>query len=159
MIARLRTWYDALSLREKRLILVAAALAVVTILWLGIIRPVGDGLATSRERHANAVVRLAETEARVRAVQRAQRNRPPPLEAPLEAIIRDRASTAGFVLANVTPQAANQVQIAITSARPAALFAWIADLEAAGILVDQLSTTDNGDQTVSAQLSLKAQGI
>ena len=52
----------------------------------------------------------------------------------------------------------NGVQIAIASARPGALFGWIARLESAGILVDSLSTTDNGDKTVSVQMTLKARG-
>jgi general secretion pathway protein M len=50
------------------------------------------------------------------------------------------------------------VQIAIASARPGALIGWIADLEASGILVDRLGTTDNGDRTVAVQMTLKAQG-
>jgi len=47
---------------------------------------------------------------------------------------------------------------AYASARPGALIGWIADLEASGILVDRLGTTDNGDRTVAVQMTLKAQG-
>ena len=53
----------------------------------------------------------------------------------------------------------DRVQIAITSARPGALLGWIADLERAGILVDTLAVTNNGDQTVAVQMTLKARGI
>jgi hypothetical protein len=47
---------------------------------------------------------------------------------------------------------------AFASARPGALIGWIADLEASGMLVDRLGTTDNGDRTVAVQMTLKAQG-
>ncbi len=159
MMGSIRAWFAALSLREKRLVLVAAALAVLTFLWFGLIRPIGDGLADAKARHNSAVVRLAETQAQLDAVKALQRNRPPPLAAPLDLSIRDRAAESGFALASVTPQPGNAVQIAIASARPAALFGWIADLEASGILVDTLITTDNGDQTVSATITLKTRGI
>jgi general secretion pathway protein M len=158
MIQRFTTWFGDRSLRERRLLIVMAALALLTLVWAGIIRPVGDGLSSARERHADAVIRLAETEARVRAVEALQRDRAPPLNAPLDAVIRDRANEAGFALANVAPQGQGGVQIAIASARPGALFGWIARLESAGILVDSLSTTDNGDKTVSVQMTLKARG-
>ncbi len=159
MTAGIRSWFAALSLREKRLVLVALALAALTLFWFGLIRPVGDGLASATARHNDAVVRLAETERAVRAIADIQRNRPPPLAAPLDALIRERATAAGFTLANLTPQPENTVQVQLSAARPAALFGWIAALEADGILVDTLTTTDNGDKTLSAVLTLKARGV
>ena len=62
MTAVLRAWFGALSLREKRLVLAAAALAFVTLFWFALVRPVSDGLADARVRHNNAVLRLAEIE-------------------------------------------------------------------------------------------------
>jgi general secretion pathway protein M len=38
------------------------------------------------------------------------------------------------------------------------LTGWVAELEATGILVEQLTTTDNGDRTVAAQMTLRARG-
>ena len=159
MIANLRLWFTALSLREKRLVLSAVALAIVTLFWFGLIRPVSDGLYAARVRHNDAVLRLAATEAQVRAIGEMQRSRPAPLRAPLEATIRERATAAGFSLANVTPQADNSVQIQITAARPTALFGWIAGLEADGVIVASVTTTDNGDRTIAAVIALKAQGV
>ncbi len=159
MIASLRTWFTMLSLREKRLVLVAMALAVLTLFWFGLIRPVGDGLASAKVRHNDAVVRLAETERAIRALAEMQRNRPAPLSVPLDVAIREKAAAAGFTLANLTPQSNNAVQIQLAAARPSALFGWIATLEAEGILVESVTTTDNGDKTLSAALTLKARGI
>lgn len=158
MIANLKSWFDGRSLREKRLLLVMAALAVLTIVWGGIIRPVSDALSSARERYAGAVVRLGDTEARVATVQALQQNRPPALAGPLDGLVRARADAAGFPLAAANPLANDRVQIAINSARPAALLAWIADLEEAGILVDAMNVTNNGDRTVAVQMTLKARG-
>lgn len=158
MIERLRLWFAGRSSREQRMLLVMVALLALTIVWAGIIWPVTDGLSSARERHADAVIRLAETQARVKEVEALQRNRPAALEAQLDSVVRDRANEAGFALASVTPDGPNRVQITIATARPGLLFGWIAGLEAAGILVDSLATTDNGDKTVSAQLALKVRG-
>ena len=158
MIERFRHWFAGRSLRERRLLLVMFALLALTIIWAGIIRPVTDGLSSARERHTDALIRLAETQARVKELEAIQRQRPAPLEAQLDAVIRDRANEAGFALATVTPDGPNRVQITIATARPGPLLGWIAGLESAGILVDSLSTADNGDKTVSAQISLKARG-
>ena len=158
MIERFRLWYAERSLREKRLLMVMAGLAALTLVWAAILRPVSDGLSSARERHANAVIRLAETRLRVKELEAIRQHRPAPLSAPLETLIRDRASEAGFALASVTADGPARVRIAIASARPGPLFGWIADLEEAGILIDSLDTADNGDKTVSAQISLRARG-
>ena len=159
MIDSFKSWFDGRSLREKRLLLAMAALAALTLLWAGIILPVTDALSSSRERHADAVVRLGETQARLTVLQDLQRDRPAALGGPLDAIIRTRANDAGFPLYVATPIGNDRVQISITSAKPGALLAWIGELERNGILVDSLNMTNNGDQTVAAQLTLKVRGI
>jgi general secretion pathway protein M len=158
MTAQLHTWFRTRSLREQRLLLVMTALLALTIVWAGIILPVTDALSSARARHDAAVVVLAETEARVHDVRALERDRPAPLGAPLDTVIRDRANSAGFALASVTRVGDNGVQITITSARPGALMAWISGLEDDGILVDALGLTDNGDKTVAAQASLRVRG-
>lgn len=152
---RLRAWFDGRSLREKRLVLAMAALAVLVLVWTAVLLPIGDGLAAARDRQAAAVLLLAQTEARVAALKALERDPPPALGAPLDGVIRARADAAGFALASVTAQGPDRIQIAIASARPGALTAWIAGLEDDGILIDTLNMTDNGDRTVSVQMSLK----
>jgi len=158
MTGELWIWFRSRSLREQRLLLVMVALLALTIVWAAIILPVTDALSTARTRHDAAVVVLAETEARVLDVKALERDRPAPLGAPLDTVIRDRANAAGFALATVTRVGDNGVQIGIGSARPGALMAWIAGLEDDGILVDTLTLTDNGDKTVAAQASLRVRG-
>ncbi len=153
-MSNLMSWYQGRSLRERRLILVMLALLVVTILWAGVIRPVRDGLASSRERYATAVVRLGEVQREVAQVKAIQRARPSPIEGPLPDAIRTRADEAGFTLTTLEPDG-NAVRIAIATAKPSALLGWIATLEADGLLVDATTITGNGDGTVSATMTLR----
>jgi general secretion pathway protein M len=150
----LTAWYQGRSLRERRLILVMLALLVVTILWAGIIRPVRDGLESTRERHASAEVRLSEVQRQVAQVKAIQRGRPRAPEGPLVDAIRTRADEAGFSLSSLEPEG-NNVRIGIATAKPGALLGWIAGLEADGLLVEASTITGNGDGTVSATLTLK----
>lgn len=159
MTGRIWIWYRDRSLRERRLLGVMAVLGVVTLAWAGIIRPVNDGLSSARARHASAVIRLADTQARLDTLRLIQRDRPAPLGGPIDAIIRLRADEAGFALASATPQGSDAVQLSIAAARPGALIRWIADLESAGILVESLTLSNNGNQTVAAQMTLRARGI
>lgn len=159
MIANLKTWFDGRSLRERRLLLVMVALAALTLLWGGIIRPLSDALASARELHASAVIRLGETQAQVAALHVLQQNRPEPIAGPLVDVMRNRANEAGFPLSLANPMGNDRVQIAITSARPGALLGWVADLERSGILVDSFNATNNGDKTVAVQMTLKARGV
>lgn len=152
----LATWFATRSLREKRLLLVMAALLVLTIIWAGIIRPVGDGLASARERYADATVRLGETTASVDAVRAAQRNRPQPLTGTLADAVRGYATQAGFSVASLDEPSPDRVHLTIQSARAGALTAWLARLEREGVLVDAARLSDNGDRTVAADLTLKA---
>ncbi len=154
----LRAWFDGRALREKRLILVMLALLALTLVWFGVIRPLGDALSSARERHADAVIRLGETQARVAAIRDIDRHRPPPLTGTFADAIRARAADAGFALASLDEDGANRVRVSIQSARPAALVPWVARLETAGILVDTVELTDNGDRTVGVRMTLKARG-
>lgn len=150
----LRTWLSARSVRERRLLIVAAALAVVTLLWGGIVIPVRDTLSSARERHANAVDRLGTMIARVDLLQRVGRR--PALANDLVTLVRTEADAAGFALATVDAEGADRVRATIQSARPGALAGWLARLEARGVLVDSATLTDHGDRTVGAVLVLKA---
>lgn len=158
MTASLRQWFAALSRREKWGVIAAAALAIVTLVWFALIRPVTDGLADAKSRHTTAVLRLAETQSAMAALQPLLKAGSPAMTGTLEASVRDRANQAGFVLTAVSPQTNNALLIGIASAKPAALFGWIGDMERDGFLVESLSTTDNGDQTISAQITWKVRG-
>ncbi|WP_374942805.1 type II secretion system protein GspM [Sphingomonas sp.] len=151
-----RAWFATRSLRERRLLLVAAALAALTLLWGGIVLPVRDALSSARERHADAVDRLGATIARVDRLNAVRRR--PPVTGDLTEIVRAEAADAGFALATADADGAGRVRATIQSARPGALAGWLARLESRGVLVDAATLTDHGDRTVGAVLLLKARG-
>lgn len=150
----LRTWFAGRSLRERRLILVMLGLAVLALVWGGIIRPVRDGLSSTRERYADAVVRLGETEAQVDAIRAAGR-RVPLTGSPADAL-RAQAEAAGFVLASLDEQSAGRIHATIQAARPAALSRWLARLEAGGLLIESATWRDNGDGSVGVDFTVRA---
>jgi len=157
MITTFKTWFDARAQREKQLLIVMAALFAVTIVW-ALYLPIGDALSSAKTRHTDAVIRFGDTQARVRAVEALHRNGGTQIAGPLDTILRDRANEAGFDLASVGAAPGGGVQLAIAKAKPAALLGWIATLEGAGILVDSVTASDNGDRTVAVQMTVKAQG-
>jgi general secretion pathway protein M len=157
-VKEVRAWFAGRSLRERRLILVMLALAVLTVFWAGLILPVRNGISSSRERYTDAVVRMGAAEAALRQVKSIQRRPPPALPGPLADEVRRRADAAGFALASLEVEASDRVRTSIASARAGALVGWIAGLEADGVLVDSLSVSGNGDGTVAAQMTLKTRG-
>ncbi len=157
MTDRLRLWYAALSRREQWLVAIAGVLALATIVWATAVLTLG-AMQSAHSRHADAVRRLADTDARVKAVVEETRDRVAPPSGPLDTAIRDRAATAGFTLASDTLQADGSVDIAIASARAPVLFGWVAGLERDGLIVQRLAASDNGDRTLAVQMTLKKRG-
>lgn len=147
-------WFRGRTVREQRLLLAMVVLFVITLVFAGIIRPVRDGLESTRQRHAAAEIRLGEIKAQVAQVKAIQRGRPRTPEGALADAIRTRADEAGFALASLEPDG-DRIRIAIATARPGPLLGWIAGLEADGLLVDSSTLTGNGDGTVAATLTFK----
>ncbi len=154
---RVRRWYVLLSQREQRLILVALGLAVIAVVWLAVLLTVNIA-QSARTRHADAVERLADTQARVKAIAVLHSVRVAEMAAPIDAVVREQAASAGFVLSGLTPQPDGSVAITISSARPTALFGWSTKLEERGLIITRFATTDNGDRTLAVQMTLKKRG-
>lgn len=155
MTARFMTWWRERSVREQRLLLVMAALLAVTILWLGIYRPIQAGLSNSRERHQEAVVRLGEVRAQAAALRGAGSVR---LPAPLAAFVTQSAAGAGFANATVAPQGDRRVSLSISSARPGPVLAWLASLEERGVVIERMVARANADPTLTIDATLSGGG-
>lgn len=155
MTAQFLAWWRARSLREQRMLLIMFAFLAATILWFGIYRPLQDALSRARERHQEAVIRLGEVRAGADALRRL---RPASLGAPLATAVTQAASDAGFANATVAPQSERRVAVAVPSARPASFLAWIAALEARGIVVERVSARANSDRTLAVDAILTGGG-
>lgn len=153
MKAQFLDWWRGRALREQRLLLVMFALLAITILWLGLYRPVRSALADARARHEQALFELGEVRAGSAALRALGRGNAA-LSGPLAPFVTQAAADAGFADAAVTPQGERRAGVAIRSARPPALFAWVAALEARGVVVERFSARANADQTLAVELTL-----
>lgn len=160
MIEQLQNWFRGRSLREQRLLLVMFALLALTVVWAAIILPVTDGLSSARTRLDAATVLLGETEQRVKTVKVLEPQGPAtPTNDTLDGTVRARADALGIALSSIGTTGDYGVQFSVASVRPGALMGLLSHLEDdEGLIVDHLSLTDNGDKTVSTQVSLRIAG-
>jgi general secretion pathway protein M len=154
MKARFLDWWRGRSLREQRLLLAMFALLTATFLWLGLYRPIDYALSNARTRHETAVIRLGEVRAQADALMALRKTGLPTLTAPLATLVTQAAREAGFANAAIGAQGDRRATVSIPAARPNALFAWIAGLEARGIIVERLSARANADQTLSVDATM-----
>lgn len=157
MIANLTSWFVSRTKRERYMLLVMAGLMAVVIVWLGIILPVNDALASAKRRHAEALA----TEATIgrQVAIRSLRGSTVRLSAPLATVVTQLASEAGFTGAQVNPVGREAVDVAIPAARPQALFAWLEDLRGRDIFPVSLAMRAAEGQTVSVEMRLKGRGV
>ncbi|MGE0179829.1 MAG: type II secretion system protein GspM [Sphingomonas sp.] len=148
------SWWRARSEREQRLLIVMAALALLVLGWLLVVRPLGDAFDRARERHGAAVVALAEARARTDPGGGGRAAGPPPL--PLDALVSRTAAEAGFSTARVTGGGAATARLTLDAARPQALFGWLARLEAQGVTIERLRARANPDRTIAVEAAFSA---
>lgn len=145
-------WWDARSARERMLLGTMFALLAIVFVWLIVVRPLADQLDAARQRHGAAVVALAEARARIPSAAG------PAPAGPADSIVARTASEAGFTGARIARQGPAGASVAIDSARPQALFGWVAEMERRGLVVERLRARANADRTLSAEIGLRAGG-
>lgn len=155
MIAHWKARWVMMTVRERVLIMVMLGLLAVVILWLGIVRPVNDGLANARAEHTLAVDRAGRIDAAVQALRRTA-GAARVLSGALDQLVVQSAGEAGFTLDSQNPVGPDRMAIAIGSARPTALFTWLAALEARGVGVETITVQPAANGTISARILLRA---
>jgi general secretion pathway protein M len=152
-------WWQSRTLREQRLILVMLSLMAIVLVWLAILRPIGDAHSAAKERHGKAVIALAEARARAASIRSLERQRRPALNMPIETLVGQSASEAGFALSQLRGEGGTRVTLAIAAARPQAFFAWVERLEREhGFIVDRLTAGTNSDRSLNVELTLRMRG-
>jgi general secretion pathway protein M len=153
------TWWRSLTLREQRLLLAMLALLTIVLLWLLIIRPVGDALSNARERHSDAAVALAEARAQAALIRQLEGSAAASrTNEPVDALISRSASLAGFPIARLERDGANQATLVLGSVRPQAFFGWLSQMESQGLIVERLNASTNSDRTLIIQVTLRQRG-
>jgi general secretion pathway protein M len=155
MIDRLRIYWAERSEREQRLLGIMFALLAVVVLWFGIIVPLKYARADARERLDRATSVSGQVLFAAELLRRDMQTAPVPLGTTLAVAVGTAATEAGFTPSRLDSQGDNGVMISISSAKSAALFAWLDTLASRGIFVDQITVRPNGDTTVSCDATLK----
>ncbi len=154
----LAAWWQARTRREQRLLSIMLALIGAVALWLLVVRPLADADAQAQARHAAALDVLAEARAQEAAVERLERQRPPPLGAPLESWLARSLAEAGFTGTRIAAMPPGRAAVTIDAARPQAAFGWIDRAQAAGLVVDRFRASTNGDRTLAIEAVLRLRG-
>ena len=150
-----RLWWKGRSLREQRLLIVMAALAIVVIVWLGILRPLSDARAEARKRHGDTLVAVAQIEAeaaRLKALPKGAR----PSGAPID-IVRAEADAIAITPSLVRPEGGG-VRVDIPVIGGQALFTLIDRLRARGLAVDTLAARPEAGGSLVVTMRLVATG-
>jgi general secretion pathway protein M len=157
MNGTLKSWWRTRTLREQRLLLAMTAILAVVLIWLLIVRPLGDALSRARERHGAAAHAVAEARAQAALIRQLEQRAPPVLGVPLDALISQSATEAGFPVSRVERDGASIATFVSASVRPQAFFTWVEQMESTrGLVVERLSATTNSDQTLSVQVTFRA---
>ncbi|MEO1136183.1 MAG: type II secretion system protein GspM [Pseudomonadota bacterium] len=122
-------WWRDLSGRERGMLLVAAALAGILVLSLGIFRPLAEWRAGAEDD-----ARLArdgyELTAAAAAVAGGAASETVDAQAPLRQVFVSTASAAGIELVRIGSESNGQIEIQIAPVSGDVLFSWLAGLEA-----------------------------
>ncbi|MET0360468.1 MAG: type II secretion system protein GspM [Sphingobium sp.] len=136
----MREWWGGLSNRERRLVAIMLVLVGGVFLWLGVWRPVEAGIAGGWTRMGAAVDANAAVRAQLKQLARAGK-RTSGADAAIGQSVAQSASEAGLTLDRSAEQGEGRMAITVASARGGAALAWLAGLEARGILVETISMT------------------
>lgn len=154
MIENLKTWYFALTSRERVLVSVAGVLTAVVVVIFGILLPTMSALEQAKSGLDEAVQRRGRIEAAVEAASLQKPAAALPAQADIDLVVTQGAAEKGFDLLKPTNSAPGQVDFRIEQARAPALLAWLSELESQGISVSTITMRGgtNGSVTVEAQL-------
>ncbi|MDX2210857.1 MAG: type II secretion system protein GspM [Sphingopyxis sp.] len=154
MIASLTRWWQALSVREQRLVGVAGALAAAVLLWL-ILRPLVGYISGLGDEHKLAVERAARVEAKAALIKGAAAPANARITGPLDQWIAVSAGDTGLSLDRNEARGDGAATLAIASARAPAVIGWLAQLEAQGLVVDRLTITPSTDGSVGVTAEVR----
>ncbi|MEO9599907.1 type II secretion system protein GspM [Parasphingorhabdus sp.] len=157
MIENVRIWFVRLSQREKILVGIAGLLLVGLVGYYAIVRPMVGAMESAEERYVDAVERQTRIEAKVAALQQPADMEATKFNGALDSFVSQSAGETGIAVASVTPQSDSRVNVVVKSAKPTALFGWLARIERQGIAVEALSVNPTSNQAVSATLTLRSQ--
>ena len=156
MIDNARNWFVGLSQREKILVGIAGLLLAGLVGYYGIIRPMFGAMTAAEERYVSAVERQARIETKVAALLQPVEGTVVKFSGAIDSFVSQSAGETGIAVGSVVLQSGGRVNMVVESAKPTALFGWLARVEGEGIAVEALSVNPAGEGAVSATLTLRS---
>ena len=137
--------------------MIMLVLLLPVLLWYAVAMPFWNALVASKLRHDNAVEALGRVNAKASILKKLQQTPPPAQSGPLQSVISQSATAAGFLLTKSEPTANDGLAASIANAKSAAFFAWTSKLEGEGHFIEQASIRPNSDATIAADFVIRAQ--
>jgi general secretion pathway protein M len=154
MIDRARDWFHGRTQREQRLVLLMLAIAAPVLAWLLVVRPLSAAYDEAMQDHLAAIDRHGRVLALAEAAKATPARRIKANEADLQLIVTQAATQAGITLKAATPNGPNVVDVTVAGGRATALGQWLAQFEAQGIAIRQMTMTPLPDGTVNMSARL-----
>lgn len=143
-------WWSGRTLRERRMLMVMAALLLATAVWLGMVRPILDWRTAAAERAETASATLAGVRTAVASLGPSRAPTTAPAEG-LEPLIRRTAEAAGLDVVTAM-SASGQLGFQLSRVQSGPLFAWLSALETDHRLgVCSLGVVENADATLNVE--------
>lgn len=143
-------WWSGRTVRERRMLMVMAALLLATAAWLGVVRPVLDWRAAAADRAEAASATLVEVRAAVAGLGPSRAPVAAPAEG-LEPLIRRTAEAAGLDIVTAM-SASGQLGFRLSRVPSGPLFAWLSALETDHrVAVCSLGVVENADATLNVE--------
>lgn len=158
MIGSVRHWFLARSQREQRLILLMLAIALPVLAWLLVVRPLNAAYDDAVDDHLEALTRHGRVLVLADAAKSSPARRTRSSNADLQLVVAESASHAGIALQGSTPSGPNTIELSVAGGRAPALAQWLAQFEAQGIAVQQMTMTPLPDGTVNLSARLARAG-
>ena len=156
MIENARNWFVGLTQRERILVGIAGLLAAGLVGYYGVARPMFGAITAAEHRYVQAVERQARIEAKVAALRQPADGKVVIFSGAIDAFVSQSAGETGIAVGSVVPQSDRRVNIVVESAKPTALFGWLARIEREGIAVESLRVDPAGNGTISATVTLRS---
>ena len=146
LVTRIRDWLGGRSVREQRMLAGMGVAIALFVGWFGLVAP----LLAFRADAARDLARAQADHALLSALSGRAGTVGGRAAAEIENVAAAAASAAG-VTATFTARPDGAVRFAVSGAGTGPLFAWLAELERAGLVVRELGVTENADATLRAE--------
>lgn len=152
MRAMLSPWWAQRTQRERAGIAIMLVMLAVVVFWLAIARPLAAARDAAAAQASAAAVRLAEARSLVAAIK----TRPAASAGPVIDTLGRRLAEAGLQAARLEAQGPGQAVVEVAAINGRLLIGWAAALEQRdGLVIEQLESSRNPDQSVRARLLVR----